>query len=95
MWFSGHSHWEWQLQKYQERANVHRDYEGDEAKSGWAVHVPGCGCPITSDGTTRVNNPPSSEGALLQVYEDHVMLLGVDLKNGKYLPVATYKLVTP
>ena len=95
MWFSGHSHWEWQLQKYQGRANVHRDYEDDEAKSGWAVHVPGCGCPITSDGKTRVNNPPSSEGALIQVYKDHVMLVGVDLKNGKYLPVATYKLVTP
>lgn len=95
MWFSGHSHWEWQLQKYQDRANVHRDYEADKPASGWAVHVPGCGCPITSDGTTRVNNPPSSEGALIQVHKDHVTLIGVDLKNGRYLPIATYHLVTP
>lgn len=95
MWFSGHSHWEWQLQKYQDTANVHRDYEADKPASGWAVHVPGCGCPITSDGTTRVNNPPSSEGALIQVHKDHVTLIGVDLKNGRYLPIATYHLVTP
>jgi hypothetical protein len=95
LWFSGHSHWEWQLQKYQDTANIHRDHEDGKATSGCAVHVPGCGCPITSDSTTRVNNPLSSEGALIQVYDNHVMLLGVDLKNGKYLPVATYQLVTP
>ena len=95
IWFSGHSHWEWQLQKYQDRANVHRDYEDGEPASGWSVHVPGCGCPITSDGTTRVNNPPASEGALIQVYKDHVVVLGVDLKNGRYLPIATYRLDTP
>ena len=95
IWFSGHSHWEWQLQKYQDRANIHRDYENGLPASGWSVHVPGCGCPITSDGTTRVNNPPASEGALIQVYKDHINVVGVDLKNGKYLPIATYRLDTP
>ena len=95
VWFSGHSHWEWALQKYQDRANIHRDYENGQPASGWSVHVPGCGCPITSDGTTRVNNPPASEGALIQVYKDHINVVGVDLKNGKYLPIATYRLDTP
>lgn len=95
VWFSGHSHWEWVLQKYQDRANIHRDYEDGKPASGWTVHVPGCGCPITSDGTTRVNNPPASEGALIQVYKDHIVVIGVDLKNGKYLPIATYHLDTP
>lgn len=95
VWFSGHSHWEWALQKFQDRANVHRDYDGFSPASGWTVHVPGCGCPITSDGTTRVNNPPASEGALIHVYKDHILVLGLDLKNGKYLPIATYHLDTP
>lgn len=94
IWFSGHSHWEWALQKYQDRANIQRDYVNGQPSSGWSVHVPGCGCPITSDGTTRENNPPASEGALIQVYKDYVMLVGVDLKNGKYLPIATYRLDT-
>lgn len=95
IWFSGHSHWEWALQKYQDKANVHRDYQDGKPMSGWSVHVPGCGCPITSDGTTRVNNPPASEGALVQVYKDHVVLVGVDLKNGQRLPIAIYHLDTP
>ena len=95
IWFSGHSHWEWALQKYQDTANVHRDSKDNKPASGWSVHVPGCGCPITSDGTTRVNNPPASEGALVQVYKDHVVLVGVDLKNGQRLPVAIYHLDTP
>lgn len=95
VWFSGHSHWEWALQKYQDRANIHRDYADGKPASGWTVHVPGCGCPITSDGTTRVNNPPASEGALIRVYKKHVEVVGVDLKNGKYLPIATYRLDTP
>ena len=94
IWFSGHSHWEWQLQKYQDMANVQRDYNGRKPASGWAVHVPGCGCPITSDGTTRESNPPASEGALIQVYEDHVVLIGIDFVSGKYLPIATYRLDT-
>ena len=94
IWFSGHSHWEWAMQKYQDRANIQRDYVSGQPASGWSIHVPGCGCPITSDGTTRENNPPASEGALIQVYKDHIKLVGVDLKNGKYLPVATYRLDT-
>ena len=94
IWFSGHSHWEWAMQKYQDRANIHRDYENGQPASGWSIHVPGCGCPITSDGTTRENNPPASEGALIQVYKNYVMLVGVDLKDGKYLPIATYRLDT-
>ena len=75
-------------------ANVQRDYHGRKPASGWAVHVPGCGCPITSDGTTRESNPPASEGALIQVYEDHVVLIGIDFVSGKYLPIATYRLDT-
>lgn len=92
IWFSGHSHWEWQLQKYQDRANIYREYKGSEPASGWCVHIPACGCPITSDGSSRVNNESGSEGALIHVYENHIDILGVDLKAGKYLPIATYRL---
>jgi hypothetical protein len=92
IWFSGHSHWEWQLQKYQDRANIYREYKGTEPASGWCVHIPACGCPITSDGSSRDNNESGSEGALIKVYKNHVDVLGLDLKAGKYLPIATYRL---
>jgi hypothetical protein len=41
-----------------------------------------------------VDNTAGSEGAVVEVYEDHIDILGVDLKNGKYLPIATYRLDT-
>lgn len=92
IWFSGHSHWEWQLQKYQDRANIYRKYNGTEPASGWCVHIPACGCPITSDGESREHNNSGSEGALVHVYENHIDILGVDFKAGKFLPIATYRL---
>ncbi|MBP3550276.1 MAG: metallophosphoesterase [Alistipes sp.] len=94
IWFSGHSHWEWQLQKYQDRANIYRGYAGTQPTSGWCVHVPSCGVPITSDGTTRVDNTPGSEGAVVEVYENHIDILGIDFASNKYLPIATYRLNT-
>ena len=94
VWFSGHSHWEWQLQKYQDRANIYRTYEGMKPTSGWCVHIPSCGVPITSDGTTRVDNTAGSEGAIIQVFDDYIDILGIDLASGKYLPIATYRLDT-
>lgn len=95
IWFSGHSHWEWQLQKYQDRANIYRRYEGIEPASGWCVHVSSCGLPSTSDGSSRVGNLSGSEGAIVEVYENYVNILGIDFISGKYLPIATYKLTTP
>ena len=94
IWFSGHSHWEWWLQKYQDRANIYRTCSGDTPLSGWCVHVPSCGAPITSDGSTRVDNTAGSEGGVVEVYKDHIDILGIDFVSGKYLPVATYRLDT-
>ena len=44
------------------------------------------------NGSSRVNNGSGSEGALIHAYENHIDILGVDLKSGKYLPIATYRL---
>ena len=95
IWFSGHSHWEWHLQKYQDRANIHRAYNAAlQPTSGWCVHVPSCGAPITSNGSSREDNVKGSEGAVVEVYEDHIDILGIDFISGKYLPIATYRLDT-
>lgn len=88
IWFSGHSHWKWYLQKYQDRANIYRN------NCGWCVHVPSCACPIDSDGSSRVEKPLESEGAIVDVYENYIDIRGMDLKNQKYLPIAQYRLDT-
>lgn len=88
IWFSGHSHWKWYLQKYQDRANIYRN------DCGWCVHIPSCASPIDSNGTTRVSMPLQSEGAIVDVYENYIDIRGMDLKNEKYLPIAQYRLDT-
>lgn len=88
IWFSGHSHWKWYLQKYEDNANVQRD-------GGWTVHIPSCASPIDSDGvSTRVSKGLESEGAIIDVYENYIEIRGIDLKNDKYIPVAKYRLDT-
>ena len=100
IWFSGHSHWQWELQKYEDRANIYRTYNGADPTSGWCVHVPSCGFPITSDGVKdnnggdRVGVAAGSQGAFVQVYENHIDVIGRDFVSGKYLPIATYRLDT-
>ena len=94
LWFSGHSHWEWTLQKYQDRANIYRQYTGSQPASGWCVHVPSCADPITSNGSSRVNVPANSEGAIVKVYDNFVEILGLNMLTGKYFPIATYRLDT-
>ncbi len=88
IWFSGHSHWKWYLQKYQERANIYKE------NCGWCVHVPSCASPIDSDGSSRVSMPLESEGAIVDVYDTYIDIRGMDLKNGLYLPIAQYRLDT-
>ena len=74
-WFNGHSHWKWYLQKYQQTANVAR-YGNNGA---WAIHVPSCALPIDSNGTsTRNRKPLESQGAVVDVYADGIVLRGID-----------------
>lgn len=96
IWFSGHSHWKWALQKYQDRANIYRSYNEDGSPaSGWCVHISSCANPGKSDGvSSRDGDLLESEGAILHIYDDHVDILGIDFMKGKYLPIASYSLNT-
>ena len=94
IWFSGHSHWKWSLQQFEDKANIYK-HQG----AGWGVHIPSCAKPSDSDGTpgssyARQEKLAQSEGAVINVYANHIDVLGVDLTTGKYLPVATYRLDT-
>lgn len=96
IWFSGHSHWKWEMQSFQDRANIYRSYKTDGTPAcGWCVHVPSCAEPrITTTGSDRVDQPLESQGAVVDVYENYVDIRGIDLKTEKYLPIATYRLDT-
>lgn len=93
IWFSGHSHWKWNLQKYQKNANIDKD-------NCWAVHIPSCAYPIDSktedNGLTwsRETKPLESEGAVVDVYDDYIEIRAFDLKNNLCLPNCCYRLTT-
>lgn len=91
IWFSGHSHWKWYLQKYQKGANIYKN------NSGYCVHVPSCAYPrddSDSGAGSMTEKPKESEGAVVDVYENFIVIKGRDLKGEKYLPIAQYKLDT-
>lgn len=103
IWFSGHSHWKWYLQKYEEKANIYRSYDDNgNPTCGWCVHIPSCASPIDSNGTnTRVTKGLESEGGIVDVYEDCVMIRGIVFKDTNeteysnlYTPISQYKLDT-
>ena len=103
IWFSGHSHWKWYLQKYEDKANVYRSYDDNgNPTCGWTVHIPSCASPIDSNGvSSRVSKPLESEGGIIDVYNDYIILRGIVFKKesdseytNKYEPIAQYKLDT-
>jgi hypothetical protein len=103
VWFSGHSHWKWYLQKYEDKANVYRSYdENGNPTCGWCVHIPSCASPIDSNGvSSRVSKGLESEGGIVDVYDNYIVIRGMVFKDTNdttytnlYLPVAQYKLDT-
>lgn len=89
VWFSGHSHWKWHLQKWEENANI---YKKDSA---WNVHIPSCAIPGDAiDNVELGRMVEENEGAIVDVYEDYIEIRGIDFKTGKYIPVAQYRLDT-
>ena len=96
IWFSGHSHWKWEMQSFQDRANIYRSYDvAGKPTCGWCVHVPSCAEPrITTTGTDRIDQPLESQGAVIDVYENYIDVRGIDFIANKYLPIATYRLDT-
>lgn len=81
-WFSGHSHWKWDLQRFQDNVTVAR--YGNFGS--WTVHVPSLALPIDSDYTditqqtdnNRVEKPLESQGGVVDVYEDKIVIRGID-----------------
>lgn len=108
IWFSGHSHWKWYLQKYQSTENIYRSYDlNGKPTCGYCVHVPSCASPIDSDGSSRLECGSyndvclQSEGAIVDVYQNYIDIRGVTFKDygdddyvTRYLPIATYRLDT-
>ena len=87
--FHGHSHLGFESQQYDECANY-------TEKNGFrSVHVPSGGSPraLNADGSW-VSMETDSQGYIVDVYSNCVVLNGLDLINNKPIPLGTYKIDT-
>lgn len=90
--FHGHSHTRFWLQKLDEKANY------SNADGYRSVHIPSLAVPRDPNGTSLTDIYAESEGYIVDVYDDCIVLNGRDFidneKDGHLLPIATYKIDT-
>lgn len=88
--FHGHSHTKYECQEWDKTANY-------TEKNGFrSVHVPSSTTPRDLDlsaGAT-VNDNYGSQGCVVDVYDDCIVLNGMDFINNKPVPLGTYKIDT-
>lgn len=93
IYFSGHSHLEFACQKFGTNANIFSN-----GSTCHRVHIPSCAYPRKNDKGTSSSDTygynEGSEGYLVDVYENCIVLRGRDFAKEKYLPIANYLLDT-
>ncbi len=88
--FNGHSHWAYHMQTLNPNLNISKN--GEDGAT--FVHVSSVSSPrITGDYQVlwEGTDPTMSEGYLIEVYEDTILLMGVDFVGGRILAYATYE----
>lgn len=88
--FHGHTHIKFEAQEFDKDANY------TEENGFKSVHVPSCGSPrtlISADGTWQ-GDDAGSQGYIVDVYADCVVLNGMDLINNQPVPLGVYKITT-
>lgn len=90
--FHGHSHLKFDLQEVDDTANYS---SADGYKS---VHIPSLSVPRDIEGSSYAPLYAESEGYIVDVYDDCIVLNGRDFidndSDGHWLPIATYKIDT-
>jgi predicted phosphodiesterase len=88
--FHGHTHIMFEAQEFDTDANY------SEENGFHSVHVPSCGAPrklISKDGTWQAADS-ESQGYIVDVYDDCIVLNGWDFVNNQYVPLGVYKIAT-
>ncbi len=94
VFFHGHSHTRFWLQEVDEEANY------SDANGYRSVHIPSLAVPrdLAADGTKLENVYAESEGYIVDVYDDYIILNGRDFidndADGHGIGIATYKIDT-
>ena len=88
IWFHGHSHQEFAIQEVNKMNNY------DNIYATHSIHIPSLAYPKYISGSSLASNYNASEGYIVDVYENYIVLKGRDFISGKFLPIASYSLDT-
>ena len=92
--FHGHSHETLNAQLYTESLDPPLPANYDHTLGCHSVHIPSLAIPYNVDSGERVLASGKSEGYLMEVYENHIILKGLDFVKKEFIPIATYCLDT-
>ena len=84
VWFHGHSHMDFDSQEDCYYANY------DRMHGCHSIHIPSLAHPKDYQGNAYVNMYSQSEGYVVDVYENHIVLRGRDFVADTFTPIATY-----
>lgn len=90
IYFSGHSHLTYKLQEKAATANINSTTDTLPKR----VHIPSTGRPRILSNGSITNEYVGSECAIMDVYENCIVIRGKDLTVNKFLPIANYCLDT-
>ena len=92
--FHGHSHESLNSQEYTEKLSSPLPANYDYTLGCHSVHIPSLSIPYDVFTGERVIKSEKSEGYLMDIYENHIVLRGWDFVTGKSIPIANYCLDT-
>lgn len=88
IWLHGHSHQTFETQLYHDKATYDFDF------GCHSIHIPSCAKPVYVTDTSKTDKIEGSQGYVMDVYKNHIVLRGRDFVKEKFLPIATYCLDT-
>ena len=94
IYFHGHSHETLNSQLYTESLESPLPANYDYALGCHSIHIPSLAIPYDVNSGERVLASNKSEGYLMDVYENYIVLRGYDFIKEEFIPIATYCLYT-
>lgn len=93
-WFHGHTHAMLEMQNYLQGLTPPLPANYDFTDGVHSVHVPAVAVSRDISSGSRVDKVETSQGYLMDVYENHIVLKGRDFVKGEFIPIAHYCLNT-
>jgi 3',5'-cyclic AMP phosphodiesterase CpdA len=88
IWFHGHSHMTFDSQEDNPIANYDHNF------TCHSVHIPSLATPREYENSAYVGKAAESEGYVVDVYKDYIVLRGRNFAEGKFYPLANYIIKT-